>query len=60
MSFSFTEKFGMWLRKTPVKVIKKAKTKSDNAGFDISRTQLEAHFMAGGNITKVILSLIHI
>lgn len=49
--------FMRW-RKVPPTVIVKAMINSTKAGLSISRDQLEAHFLAGGNVINVVNALI--
>lgn len=49
---------GMYLRKAPVRAIKNAATKADEAGLQISLDSLEAHSLAGGDIEAVVDALI--
>ncbi|MCD6459356.1 flotillin-like protein FloA [bacterium] len=50
--------FMMNLRKVSPKVIVKVQIMAAKAGLDISTNQLEAHFLAGGNIYNVVQALI--
>ena len=49
---------GMWLRKVPFGLITDSRITAVKAGLDYSTDQLEAHYLAGGDIPDVILSLI--
>ena len=49
---------GMRLRRVPPSLIVNSKIKADKAGLDISTNQLEAHFLAGGNVDRVVNALI--
>lgn len=49
--------FMRW-RNVPPKVIVKAMINSSKAGLALSRDQLEAHFLAGGNVINVVNALI--
>jgi uncharacterized protein YqfA (UPF0365 family) len=49
--------FMRW-RKVPPSVIVKALITTKKAGIDLKRDDLEAHFLAGGNIIKVVNALI--
>ncbi len=49
--------FMRW-RKVPPSVIVKAMINSTKAGLSLSRDQLEAHFLAGGNVINVVNALI--
>jgi len=49
---------GMRLRRVPPAKIVLPLIKANKAGLDVSVNQLEAHFLAGGNVDRVIDSLI--
>jgi uncharacterized protein YqfA (UPF0365 family) len=49
--------FMRW-RKVPPSVIVKAMINSTKAGLSLSRDQLEAHYLAGGNVINVVNALI--
>lgn len=49
---------GMWLRKVPFGSITDSRITAVKAGLDYSTDQLEAHYLAGGDVSDVILSLI--
>ncbi len=55
---SIGQLFAMRLRKVPPTLIINALINSTKAGLNISRTELETHFMAGGNVNNVIKALI--
>jgi len=48
----------MRFRKVPPKVIVEAKIMAKKADIEISTDLLEAHFLAGGNVTRVVKALI--
>ncbi len=48
----------MRFRKVPPQVIVKAMINSTKAGLRLTRDELEAHYLAGGNVTNVINALI--
>jgi uncharacterized protein YqfA (UPF0365 family) len=50
--------FAMRLRKVPPTLIVNALINATKAGLNITRTDLETHFMAGGNVNNVIRALI--
>ncbi len=50
--------FGMRLRKVPPAVIVNSKITAAKAGIDVDINQLESHFLAGGNVQKVVTALI--
>ncbi|UCF65156.1 MAG: flotillin-like protein FloA [bacterium] len=49
---------GMRLRKIPPSLIVNALINAIKAGLDISSSMLETHFMAGGNVVRVVNALI--
>jgi uncharacterized protein YqfA (UPF0365 family) len=49
---------GMRFRKVPAKVIVEAKIMGIKAGLQLSTQELEAHYMAGGNVLRVVQALI--
>ena len=52
---------GMWLRKVPPRTIVEGMIMARKSGLpsaDIDRNQLESHYMAGGNVLRVIRALI--
>ncbi|MEG0334434.1 MAG: flotillin-like protein FloA [Akkermansia sp.] len=49
---------GMWLRKVPYPLVVDSRITAGKAGLDVSSDQLEAHFLAGGDIVDCVLSLI--
>lgn len=49
---------GMRLRKVPPGPIVKAAITASKAGLDIELGKLEAHYLAGGNVHKVVMALI--
>src|SRR6185295_8908486 len=55
---SIGQLFAMRLRKVPPTLIVNALITSTKAGLNITRTELETHFMAGGNVNNVIRALI--
>lgn len=55
---SIGQLFAMRLRKVPPTLIVNALITSTKAGLDITRSDLETHFMAGGNVNNVIRALI--
>ncbi len=48
----------MWLRGVPNSLIVDNRITAIKAGLDLSADQLEAHYLAGGNVSQVVLSLI--
>ncbi len=49
---------GMRLRRVPPSTIVTARISAVKAGLDISVNDLEAHFLAGGNVVNVVNALI--
>lgn len=49
---------GMWFRKVDAHVIVINRINSVKAGVNISTAMLEAHYLAGGNVTKVVRAVI--
>ncbi|MDQ3000814.1 MAG: flotillin-like protein FloA [Fibrobacterota bacterium] len=49
---------GMRFRKVPAKTIVEAKIMGIKAGLELSTEELEAHYMAGGNVLRVVQALI--
>jgi len=54
----FSDLVGMRLRKVPPDVIVRSKITASKAGIPVEIPKLEAHFLAGGNVVKVINALI--
>lgn len=52
------EMVGMRLRRVPPNVIVTAQINASKAGVEITTAFLEAHFLAGGNVSKVVGALI--
>lgn len=55
---SFTTLLAMWLRGVPNALIVDTRITAAKAGIQINTDELEAHFLAGGEVTHVVLSLI--
>ncbi|MFA7230030.1 MAG: flotillin-like protein FloA [Victivallaceae bacterium] len=49
---------GMRLRRVPPQVILSAMIQSKKAGLEVSSNDLEAHYLAGGNVFRVIYALV--
>ncbi|MCB0711629.1 MAG: flotillin-like protein FloA [Ignavibacteriae bacterium] len=49
---------GMRLRKVPPAIIVNSKITAEKAGLEVENNQLESHFLAGGNVQKVVAALI--
>ncbi|MFH1567548.1 MAG: flotillin-like protein FloA [Gemmatimonadota bacterium] len=54
----FRDLVGMRLRKVPPFAIVRPKISADKAGLDVALERMEAHYLAGGNVERVILALI--
>jgi uncharacterized protein YqfA (UPF0365 family) len=48
----------MWFRGVPNALIVDSRITAAKAGLDLGTNELEAHYLAGGNVTQVVLSLI--
>ncbi len=48
----------MWIRKVPPSLIVDSRISAAKAGLDFSSDQLEAHYLAGGHVSDVVLSMI--
>ncbi|MGI9241592.1 MAG: flotillin-like protein FloA [Verrucomicrobiales bacterium] len=48
----------MWLRRVPNALIVDTRITASKAGIDITTDQLEAHYLAGGEVSHVVLALI--
>ncbi len=48
----------MRLRKVPPKLIVESKIMAVKAGIDVSSDELESHYLAGGNVSRVVQALI--
>jgi uncharacterized protein YqfA (UPF0365 family) len=57
-SVLFRQLIGMKLRRVPVGMIVDARVTAVKAGIDLSADQLEAHYLAGGNVGETVLALI--
>ncbi|MFH1378025.1 MAG: flotillin-like protein FloA [Planctomycetota bacterium] len=58
---SITGLIGMWLRKVPPRTIVEAMIMASKSGLpraDLTRDALEAHYMSGGNVVRVVRALI--
>lgn len=58
VNVSLVQLIFMRFRKVPPQVIVKAMINSHKAGLKLTRDQLEAHFLAGGNVNNVVNALI--
>lgn len=59
VKISLLQLFLMRIRKVPASVIVRAIIEAHKAGLsDVSRDDLEAHFLAGGNVEKVVHALV--
>jgi len=57
-SVSFFDLIGMWLRKVNPRTIVLSRIQAVKAGTDVSSNQLETHYLAGGNVQRVVNALI--
>lgn len=55
---SMANMLGMWLRKVPYSLVVDTRITAGKAGLPITTDQLEAHFLAGGDIVDCVLALI--
>lgn len=55
---AITSLIGMRLRRVPPQKIILPLIKADKAGIDVDQNQLEAHYLAGGNVDRVIDAMI--
>ncbi|MEM6331742.1 MAG: flotillin-like protein FloA [Planctomycetota bacterium] len=49
---------GMWLRKVNPRIIVLSRIQAVKAGMDIDSNQMETHYLAGGNVPRVVNALI--
>ena len=54
----FRQLIGMKLRRVPVGMIVDSRVTAVKAGIELSSDQLEAHYLAGGNVEQTVLALI--
>ncbi|MFK5921613.1 MAG: flotillin-like protein FloA [Verrucomicrobiota bacterium] len=54
----FLTLIAMWLRKVPPALIVDSRITAVKAGIELNTDQLEAHYLAGGSVDHVVLSLI--
>jgi uncharacterized protein YqfA (UPF0365 family) len=54
----FAKLIGMRLRRVPVGLIVDSRITAVKAGIPLETDELEAHYLAGGNVTNVVLALI--
>ncbi len=55
---SFVKLIGMRLRRVPMGLVVDSRITAVKAGLDIDTDPLEAHYLAGGNVSHVVLALI--
>jgi uncharacterized protein YqfA (UPF0365 family) len=55
---TFLELVGMWLRKVKAAAVVDSRIMAVKAGLNVSTREIETHYLAGGNIARVILALI--
>jgi len=54
----FSELIGMWLRKVDLRTIVLSKITAIQAGLTLTTRDLESHYLAGGNVPKVVRALV--
>ncbi len=54
----FAELIGMTLRKTDVRTIVLCRITAIQGGLNLTTRDLESHYLAGGNVTKVVQALV--
>jgi uncharacterized protein YqfA (UPF0365 family) len=54
----FSRLIGMRLRRVPVGLVVDSRITAVKAGLDVNTDALEAHYLAGGNVSHVVLALI--
>jgi len=54
----FSELIGMWLRKVDYRSIVLSKITAVQAGLTLSTRELESHYLAGGNVPRVVRALV--
>lgn len=54
----FLNLIAMWIRKVPASLIVDSRITAAKAGLDFTTDQLEAHYLAGGHVADVVLSMI--
>ncbi len=57
-SVSLTDLIGMRIRRVPPKVVVEPRISAIKAGRNVETRELEAHFLAGGNVYRVVNALI--
>ncbi|WP_051083301.1 flotillin-like protein FloA [Rubritalea marina] len=55
---AFSSLIGMWLRKVPFELVVDSRVTAVKAGLGYDTDELEAHYLAGGDISNVVLALI--
>lgn len=55
---SMANMLGMWLRKVPYSLVVDTRITASKAGIPLTSDELEAHFLAGGDIVDCVLALI--
>src|SRR6056297_2163744 len=48
----------MWIRKVPPALVVDSRITAAKAGLNFTTDQLEAHYLAGGNLADVVLSMV--
>lgn len=57
-NIKFMELVGMRLRKVDAKIIVEAKIMGIQAGLDLTTQDLESHYLAGGDVSRLVTALI--
>ncbi len=57
-SVTFVNLFSMKLRRVPISLVVHSRITAIKAGIPLSTDQLEAHYLAGGDVTQVVRALI--
>jgi hypothetical protein len=57
-NIKFVELVGMRIRKVDPKIIVKAKIMGIQAGLDLTTNELESHYLAGGDVSRLVAALI--
>lgn len=55
---NFFELMGMWLRKVDTRTIVLSRITAVQAGLAVTTQELESHFLAGGNVPKVVRAMV--
>jgi len=58
LPISLIEALGMWIRRTPVRPMRRAWARVEHAGLPVTLNQLEVHSLAGGNVERVVEAML--